>query len=170
MTLSKMSALIAALGLSMLVVSGCGKKDAQAGDKAGTPESGGAALDPGQEFLLKSAQERVEEIKATITKSDFDASVPCTTVKAALGELASVKNAKVDAFRPEAEKLCGLEAWIVYANLILPKIEADRAEDPRVPSISCVKLGLALEGIDSAHASEPRVAELKKKQGQLCPE
>lgn len=167
---ARRSWLAAVLGLSLAIGAGCGKKsEADAADKSGADESAAGDLDPGKEFLLESAQKRVEEIKATISKSDFDPKYACAAVKTALAELASVKHPKVDAFRPEAEKLCGLEAWVAYANLILPKIEAARAKDPNLPASDCAHFGIALEEIDGAHAAEPRVAELQKKKGELCP-
>lgn len=163
-----MSRWVVAVGLSLLAASGCDNKGDGAKGEGGA-EAGGE-LDPGQEFLLETAQKDLAEIKANISKSDFDPKFDCVSVKTARKELAAVKGAKVDAFRAEADKMCGLEAWIAYAKLSIVKIEADRAKEPALPSSDCAHLDLALEGIDGAHAAEPRVVELKKKQKELCPE
>ena len=160
------------LAIALAFGLGCDEKKSD-GEEKGAPEESaekkeGSGMDAGKEYLLKSGQGNLKEVKAK-KEAELETS-DCVSVLHAAGELKGIKNADAEKFVKEAMQICGHDVQLAVAKQGAEKIKKIREEKPDEKFMSeCTEVKISLENLDKyGHGEEEAVKEIKELHKKAC--
>ena len=119
-------------------------------------------------YSLRAGKDALRSVRAALA-SGQDPLVACAVVATCADELRPSAKAEAATFVREADRTCGFEAPLKWAEHNIQRIHQQRMADPQAMSINeCAQLGQAIENVQSAGAAADAIRALEAKRTELC--